>query len=66
MLLLPALPIPAQQPGKQLTLKECYQLAKQGNTLVQQAQRSLQAREDALQAEDRSHYPKLDLLAGYK
>ena len=55
----------AQQNGQQLTLKQCYQLAKQGNTLVQQAQRSLQAREYNLQAENRSYYPKVDLLAGY-
>ena len=65
MPLLSVLAAAAQQPGKQLTLKECYQLAKQGNALVQQAQRSLQAREYALQAENRSYYPKLDLLAGY-
>ncbi|PSL42503.1 outer membrane protein TolC [Chitinophaga niastensis] len=55
----------AQQGGKELTLKECYQLAKHGNTLVQQAARSLQAREYSLQAENRSYYPKIDLLAGY-
>ena len=55
----------AQQNGQQLTLRQCYQLAKQGNTLVQQAQRSLQAREYNLQAENRSYYPKVDLLAGY-
>lgn len=55
----------AQQNGQQLTLKQCYQLAKNGNTLIQQAQRSLQAREYNLQAENSSYYPKLDLLAGY-
>ncbi|WP_349318219.1 TolC family protein [Chitinophaga sp. MM2321] len=64
-LLLPAMFVAAQEHGKQLTLKECYQLAKQGNTLVKQAERSLQAREYSLQAENRSYYPKVDLLAGY-
>lgn len=63
--LLPVLYAQGQQNGQQLTLKECYRLAKQGNTLVQQAQRSLKAREYNLQAENRSYYPKLDLLAGY-
>ncbi|SEW50921.1 TolC family protein [Chitinophaga arvensicola] len=68
LLLVPLLPVlyaQGQQNGKPLTLKECYQLAKQGNTLVQQAQRSLKAREYNLQAENRSYYPKVDLLAGY-
>jgi outer membrane protein TolC len=55
----------AQETGKKLTLKECYQLAKQSNTLVQQAQKSLQAREYSLQAENRAYYPNVDLLAGY-
>lgn len=63
--LLPALFVHGQQNGQQLTLKECYRLAKQGNTLVQQAQRSLKAREYNLQAENGAYYPKVDLLAGY-
>ncbi|RFS18872.1 TolC family protein [Chitinophaga silvatica] len=55
----------AQETGKSLTLKDCYQLAKQNNSVVQQAQKSLQAREFSLQAENRAYYPNLDLLAGY-
>lgn len=60
-----AIPARGQDNGKKLTLKDCYQLAKQNNTLVQQAQKSLQAREYSLQAENRAYYPNLDLLAGY-
>ncbi|WP_143306805.1 TolC family protein [Chitinophaga vietnamensis] len=55
----------AQDAGRILTLRECYQLAKQKNAIVQQAQHSLQAREYLLQADSRGYYPKLDLLAGY-
>jgi outer membrane protein TolC len=50
---------------KGLSLQECYRLARQQNILLQQAQRSLQARQYNLDAEKRSYWPKLDLLAGY-
>ncbi|NIG56080.1 TolC family protein [Chitinophaga sp. Cy-1792] len=57
--------VSAQQNGGELTLKDCYRIAKQGNVVVQQAQHSLKAREYALQADNRAYYPKVDLLAGY-
>ncbi len=55
----------AQNGGVELSLKDCYRMAKQGNVVVQQAQHSLQAREYALQAENRAYFPKVDVLAGY-
>ncbi len=63
--MLPTLFARAQENVQTLTLQECYRLAKQRNALVKQAERSLQARELSLQAENRSYYPKVDLLAGY-
>lgn len=64
-LILPPMFAPAQEKGQQLTLKDCYELARQRNALVKQAERSLQAREYSLQAENRAWFPKVDLLAGY-
>ncbi|WP_223152074.1 TolC family protein [Chitinophaga qingshengii] len=63
--LLPPMFANGQEKGKQLTLKACYELARQRNALIKQAERSLQAREYALQAENRAYFPKVDLLAGY-
>ncbi|MFB6457916.1 TolC family protein [Chitinophaga sp. Hz27] len=55
----------AQENGRELTLKDCYRIAKQGNVVVQQAQHSLKARQYTLEANNRAYYPKVDLLAGY-
>jgi outer membrane protein TolC len=48
-----------------LTLAECFRLARQHNILVEQARRSLDARQYHLKAEQATYFPKVDLLAGY-
>lgn len=50
---------------RSVTLEECFALARKQNLLIRQAQKSLQARQYALQAEKQSYLPKVDLLAGY-
>ncbi|SHL42599.1 Outer membrane protein TolC [Chitinophaga jiangningensis] len=60
-----AVPAYAQDAGKELSLKDCYRIARQGNIVVQQAQHSLKAREYSLQANNRAYFPKVDVLAGY-
>lgn len=48
-----------------ISLEECFALARKNNLLIRQANISLQARQYALQAEKQSYLPKVDLLAGY-
>lgn len=59
------LPRPAQAQSGQLTLEECFRLARQRNIALEQARRSLDARQHQLKAEQATYFPKLDLLAGY-
>jgi outer membrane protein TolC len=59
------LTVRAQEPGKPVTLQECYDLAARQNALIMQAKHGLKAKEYTLDAEKRSHLPKVDLLAGY-
>ncbi|WP_295129367.1 TolC family protein [uncultured Chitinophaga sp.] len=51
------------QPGTRLD--ECLRLARERNISIEQARRSLTARQYQLRAEEVSYLPKLDLLAGY-
>lgn len=55
----------AQEVGRPITLQECYDMAAQKNTLIMQAKHALKASEYNLEAEKRSYFPKVDLLAGY-
>ncbi len=50
---------------RELTLEECFGLARRQNIAVEQAQRSLDARQQHLKAEEATYFPKIDLLAGY-
>lgn len=51
--------------AQNISLEECFSLARNNNLLIKQAGVSLKAREYALQAEKQSYLPKIDLLAGY-
>lgn len=51
--------------AQNISLEDCFTLARNNNLLIRQAGASLKAREYALQAEKQSYLPKLDLLAGY-
>lgn len=51
--------------AQNISLEDCFTLARNNNLLVRQAGASLKAREYALQAEKQSYLPKVDLLAGY-
>jgi outer membrane protein TolC len=56
-------PACAQQAN--ISIAECFALARNNNLLIKQAGKSLQARQYSLQAERQSYLPKADLLAGY-
>lgn len=49
----------------ELTLADCFRLARNNNLAVEQARRSLDARQYHLKAEETTYFPKIDLLAGY-
>lgn len=51
--------------AQNISLKECFDLARQNNLLIKQSQHSVQARKYAYAAEKLSVLPKVDLLAGY-
>ena len=51
--------------AQNVSLEDCFTLARNNNLLIKQAGASLKAREYALQAEKQSYLPKIDLLAGY-
>ncbi len=51
--------------AQNISLEDCFALARNNNLLIRQAGASLKAREYALQAEKQSYLPKVDLLAGY-
>jgi outer membrane protein TolC len=51
--------------AQNISLDDCFALARNNNLLIRQAGASLKAREYALQAEKQSYLPKVDLLAGY-
>ncbi|MCK7554461.1 TolC family protein [Chitinophaga sedimenti] len=53
----------AQSSG--LRLDECFRLARERNVSIEQARRSLTARQYQLKAEEVTYLPKVDLLAGY-
>ena len=65
-LLLLACPGYEQQSAAQnVSLKQCFDLARQNSFLVKQSQHSVQARKYAYAAEKLSALPKVDLLASY-
>ncbi len=49
----------------ELKLEDCFRLARHKNLAVEQARRSLNARQYQLEAEQATYFPKIDLLAGY-
>ncbi|RPD41937.1 TolC family protein [Chitinophaga barathri] len=59
--------IPGNAPAQtgELSLAECFRLARHKNLAVEQARVSLNARQYQLKAEQTSYFPKIDLLAGY-
>ncbi len=59
--------IPGTAPAQtgELSLAECFRLARQKNLAVEQARTSLNARQYQLKAEQATYFPKIDLLAGY-
>ncbi len=56
---------PAGAQSGELSLADCFRLARQKNLSIEQARRSLQARQYQLKAEQATYFPKVDLLAGY-
>jgi outer membrane protein TolC len=57
--------IPAVAQSGELRLADCFRIARNKNLAVEQARRSLQARQYQLKAEQSTYFPKVDLLAGY-
>lgn len=57
--------IPAIAQSGELSLADCFRIARHKNLAVEQARRSLQARQYQLKAEQSTYFPKVDLLAGY-
>ncbi len=49
----------------ELKLEDCFRIARHKNLAVEQARRSLNARQYQLEAEQATYFPKVDLLAGY-
>ncbi|WP_343307166.1 TolC family protein [Chitinophaga niabensis] len=56
---------PAAAQSGELSLADCFRIARNKNLAVEQARRSLQARQYQLKAEQSTYFPKVDLLAGY-
>ncbi|RAJ08419.1 outer membrane protein TolC [Chitinophaga skermanii] len=57
--------IPAAAQEGHTTLATCLSIAHRNNIAINQAQRSLNARQYQVKAENATYYPKVDLLAGY-
>ncbi|MGX5818823.1 TolC family protein [Chitinophaga lutea] len=55
----------SQAQTAELSLADCFRLSRSRNIAVEQARRSLSARQYQLKSEQATYMPKVDLLAGY-
>lgn len=63
LIVLPGMSVRAQQAD--ISLAECFKIAREQNQLIRQSQATLSASQYNLAAEKQSYLPKVDILAGY-